>query len=208
MPAADHAGFDQPALAEMIQILYVDGCPNLDQVREMVSRCLAMTGLSGSVKVEEIVGEFPSPTVLVDGIDITGGELPPQSSCRVEVATEAQLIAALQNRRPQVDPTLACSLTTSDLGTQLQRWEAIWEEAGIERLTTEDGVRMAFRDEPGVEAELQRLVTVENDCCPWAAWQVYREKGAVTLRVRSTGDGTLALHAMFGLELNAAPGPG
>lgn len=79
----------------VIRILSLDGCPNVDRARDVVRRSLALIGLSESVRVEESVGEFPSPTVLVDGRDVTGRDLVAHSSCRLDVPREAQVIAAL-----------------------------------------------------------------------------------------------------------------
>lgn len=92
---------------------------------------------------------------------------------------------------------VACTLSKSDLGNQLERWQALWAAAGIERVRTADGVRLVFRDEPAVEAELRRLVSVENECCSWASWQVSHGEGALSMRARSSGPGTIALHGMF-----------
>lgn len=94
-------------------------------------------------------------------------------------------------------PIVACGLTKADLGSQLQGWQLLWAEAGIERAKTDAGVRLLFRDEPLVESELRRLVTVENECCSWAKWVVSREDEALSVRVGSSGAGTIALHAMF-----------
>jgi hypothetical protein len=46
--------------------------------------------------VTERVGDFPSPTVLVDGTDVMGQ--PPRSgaSCRLDVPTEDRVLAALR----------------------------------------------------------------------------------------------------------------
>lgn len=183
------------SIAPLIQILSVEGCPNVDRAREAVRRGLALSGLAGSVPVEEIVGEFASPTVLVDGRDVTGHSLGPGSSCRLDVATEDQVAAALAQ-----DAVVACSLTGADLGTQLERWQALWAAAGIDRVQSDDGICLVFRDEPGVESALDRLVAVENECCSWASWVVSRDDGALSIHVRSSGAGTAALHEMFGFS--------
>jgi hypothetical protein len=48
-----------------------------------------------------------------------------------------------------------------------------------------------------VTEELRRLVAVENECCPWAAWAVETNAEATVLDVRSTGPGVATLHGMF-----------
>lgn len=81
-----------------VELLSASDCPNAPAARALLTGCLRRLGLD--VQVVERVGEFPSPTILVDGIDVmTGREgSPPMSACRLDVPTEARLLAAL--RRP------------------------------------------------------------------------------------------------------------
>jgi hypothetical protein len=77
-----------------IRILQVPGCPNVEQVREKVRRVLAQVQVDA--EVEELVGEYPSPTLLIDGRDVTGR--PPggsASACRLDLPTENQVLTAL-----------------------------------------------------------------------------------------------------------------
>ncbi|TMK27787.1 MAG: hypothetical protein E6G64_11560 [Actinobacteria bacterium] len=93
---------------------------------------------------------------------------------------------------------VACTLTDTDLKTQRERWINLGENFGLGRYETDDGLRLTFRDHPAVEAELQALVEVENECCTWAAWSVERDgDGALVIAVRSQKDGIAALHGMF-----------
>jgi hypothetical protein len=97
---------------------------------------------------------------------------------------------------PQSVP-VACTLTSPGLAAQAARWEALMARAMTKRTETADGVRLAFRPEPGTEEELRALVAVENECCAWAAWTVETNAGATVLDVRSAGDGVATLHGMF-----------
>jgi hypothetical protein len=93
---------------------------------------------------------------------------------------------------------VACTLADTDLKTQRERWINLGENFGLGRYETADGLRLGFTDHPAVEAELQALVEVENECCRWAAWSVERsEGGALVMAARSEGDGIAALHGMF-----------
>src|SRR5215831_2895189 len=92
---------------------------------------------------------------------------------------------------------VACALTSADLAAQADRWEQLAARAMTERAETSYGVRIFFRPEPGVGEELRRLVAVENECCPWAAWSVETNARQVVLDVSSTGAGIATLHAMF-----------
>jgi hypothetical protein len=100
-------------------------------------------------------------------------------------------------RESTLAPVVACTLTSEDLGTQAERWTRLRSEAGLERVETENGLRLSFRDERWVEEELRALVAVENDCCAWASWDVRPEPGELVMHASSTGDGVTTLHGMF-----------
>ncbi len=93
--------------------------------------------------------------------------------------------------------TIACTLTSADLAAQGGRWERLAARAMTGRAEAADGLRIAFRPEPGAEEELRALVAVENECCSWAEWMVEVEEGQIVLAVRATGEGVAALHGMF-----------
>jgi hypothetical protein len=97
----------------------------------------------------------------------------------------------------ELSPLVACTLTDADLAAQAGRWKRLRAEAGIDRVTTDDGLRTTFRDDPAVEQELTELVAVENECCAWASWEIAREDGVLVMQARSTGDGIAALHGML-----------
>lgn len=81
-----------------VELLIAPDCPNAPAARALLAACLHRLGLD--VRVWERVGEFSSPTILVDGVDVmTGGNGgPPMSACRLDVPTEARVLAALQRR--------------------------------------------------------------------------------------------------------------
>jgi len=98
----------------------------------------------------------------------------------------------------ELSELVACTLSDTSLKTQRERWIALGESFGTGRCETADGLRLTFRDHPAVEAELQALVAVENECCGWAAWSIERGKdGALVMAARSQDDGIAALHGMF-----------
>jgi hypothetical protein len=92
---------------------------------------------------------------------------------------------------------IACTLTGTDLEAQRDRWVALRERSGIARHEAADGLRLTFEDLPEVEAALQALTALENDCCAWADWSVERSDGALVLAARSEGHGVATLHGMF-----------
>jgi hypothetical protein len=94
-------------------------------------------------------------------------------------------------------PAVACTLGGGDLAVQAERWLELRRGAQRARQETEDGLRVTFDDAPDAEAELRALVAVERDCCSWASWNVFREKGTLVLQATSTDHGVEALHGMF-----------
>jgi hypothetical protein len=100
---------------------------------------------------------------------------------------------------------VACTLGKKDLGAQAERWTRLRSAAGLARVETADGLRLTFRDDPRVEAELWALVAVENKCCAWARWEVHREDGELVMHARSTAVGVGTLHAMFSEALDKPP---
>jgi hypothetical protein len=80
--------------APPIQLFYLPGCPHAEPARSLLRSCLAR--LSLDVRVEENVGDYPSPTILVDGVDVMGSTEFSGQACRVDVPTEERLMAALR----------------------------------------------------------------------------------------------------------------
>lgn len=92
---------------------------------------------------------------------------------------------------------ISCTLTTTDLAAQRERWLRLIAAAGAGREQTPAGLRLRFRAGDGVAGELERLAAVERECCAWATWVVSAAPGQITLDVTSSGDGVTALHGMF-----------
>jgi hypothetical protein len=81
-----------------VELLLAPGCPNASAARAVLTGCLHRLGVHADV--QERVGDFPSPTILVDGVDVmsdwTGG--PSVQACRLDMPTEARVWAALHRR--------------------------------------------------------------------------------------------------------------
>jgi hypothetical protein len=77
-----------------IEIRYFDGCPHVKGTRDMIRACLGRLGMD--VPIEDKEGDYPSPTVLVDGVDVMGTPGGVGRVCRLDVPTETQLMAALR----------------------------------------------------------------------------------------------------------------
>jgi hypothetical protein len=79
-----------------VELLVAPDCPNASAARALLTTCLHRLGLD--IGVRELVGDYPSPTILVDGIDVMTGQAGgrPISACRLDVPTESRVLAALQ----------------------------------------------------------------------------------------------------------------
>ncbi len=76
-----------------VELLYGHKCPNLAAVRDLLRTCVARAGVPAIV--EETEGAFPSPTLLVDGVDVTGRHAGESSACRLDLPTESDILTAL-----------------------------------------------------------------------------------------------------------------
>ncbi len=79
----------------VVQVLQTPDCPLAGQVRATIGSCLAEAGVL--VRVEKVEGLFPSPTVLIGGADVVTGSPPgSEPSCRLDLPTRAQILAAIR----------------------------------------------------------------------------------------------------------------
>lgn len=80
--------------AARIRILHVPDCPLVDRlISEVESR---LTEASIREPVEVVVGDYPSPTLVVDGLDVaTGAPVAGEPRCRLDLPTTDQIRAAL-----------------------------------------------------------------------------------------------------------------
>jgi hypothetical protein len=98
-----------------VQLLHVPDCPLTGRVRDALYDCIRHVGFS--VRVEELEGAYPSPTLVVDGIDVATGARPSREiCCRLDVPTCAQIVTAL-NRAART-----CAEPASSRGELLPRF--------------------------------------------------------------------------------------
>lgn len=81
-----------------VQLLRVPDCPNVDGARELLKECLSEIG--APAVFEELEGDFPSPTILVDGVDVMGAPATAGASCRLDVPTRERVLEALRSAAP------------------------------------------------------------------------------------------------------------
>jgi len=78
----------------MIELRHVPGCPHADAARALLRECLAELKLEVAFADEE--GEYPSPTILVNGEDVMGAPAFQAAACRLDVPTRQRLLAVLR----------------------------------------------------------------------------------------------------------------
>jgi hypothetical protein len=76
-----------------VQILHVPDCPLVDGLRSLLDRRLSRSGLH--VTVEDVEGPYPSPTLLINGDDVTGRPIAEGPSCRLDLPSEEEILTAL-----------------------------------------------------------------------------------------------------------------
>ena len=81
-----------------VELLHHPGCRSAAAVHELVQECLR--GLAIAAHVTVSVGDYPSPTLLIDGIDVmTRAPAPATGSvCRLDVPTRDHVLTALTTR--------------------------------------------------------------------------------------------------------------
>jgi hypothetical protein len=79
-----------------IELLTSPGCPNAATAKAVITECLTALGID--VPIIERVGRFPSPTVLVDGVDVMRPEagVPMGDACRLDLPTRQRVLDALR----------------------------------------------------------------------------------------------------------------
>ena len=82
----------------LVELLLVPDCPYAESARAMLAGCLAEAGLA--VPVVERVGDYPSPTVLINGVDVMTGAAgtPTTQACRLDRPTSQKLLAVLRGQ--------------------------------------------------------------------------------------------------------------
>ena len=92
------AGGTEPRARVAIQLLTVPNCPLDTKMRENLDS--ALEKIQVTVMVEELVGEYSSPTLLINGVDATGRPLPTEAhaSCRLDLPSEAQILQVIRSQ--------------------------------------------------------------------------------------------------------------
>ena len=78
-----------------VELLHYEGCPLAPAALQLVRECLVALAISVPVLVR--VGNYPSPTVPVDGVDVMdpATKLPEVRACRIDVPARERVLTAL-----------------------------------------------------------------------------------------------------------------
>jgi hypothetical protein len=93
IPPSPPGGTSRTAASRRVQILYLPDCPLVEPLRGLVRGALARCDLDA--EIEEIEGPYASPTLLIDGVDVTGRPVSTGLACRLDLPTEEQICRAL-----------------------------------------------------------------------------------------------------------------
>ena len=79
-----------------VELFQYEGCPLASAALQLMRECMNALGVREQVLVR--VGDYPSPTVLVNGIDVMGAAAQPSTArvCRLDVPTPQRVLAALR----------------------------------------------------------------------------------------------------------------
>ena len=82
-----------------IELLTAPGCPNATAAKQVVTDCVAAQGID--VPIIERVGQYASPTILIDGVDVMRREstAPVGDACRLDLPTAQRIMDALRKER-------------------------------------------------------------------------------------------------------------
>ncbi len=83
-----------------IEVLSSPGFPHAAAAKQTITDSLSTLGID--VPIIDRVGRYPSPTVLVDGIDVMRPEAssPIGDACRLDLPTPQRVLDALRANRP------------------------------------------------------------------------------------------------------------
>ena len=78
-----------------IELLTAPGCPHAAAARATITECVSALGID--VTIIDRVGRYPSPTVLVDGVDVMrpGSGVRSGDACRLDLPTAQRILDAL-----------------------------------------------------------------------------------------------------------------
>ena len=80
--------------AHRIELRYVPECPNVEKTRTLLRDVVDALGLH--IEIEEREGDYPSPSVLVDDVDVMGDPGFLGGGCRLDLPDRRRLETCLR----------------------------------------------------------------------------------------------------------------
>jgi hypothetical protein len=65
------------------------------------------------------------------------------------------------------EPPIACTLSPEAYADRSDAWRALMDGWLVGRERIADGLRLDFRDAPGVAETIAELLRLESECCAW-----------------------------------------
>jgi hypothetical protein len=83
-----------------IELLTAPDCPHAAPARQVITDCLTSLGLD--VPIIDRVGRYPSPTVLVNGVDVMRPEAAARvgDACRLDLPTPQRVLDVVRAHTP------------------------------------------------------------------------------------------------------------
>jgi hypothetical protein len=102
------------------------------------------------------------------------------------------------NHIPEKTDDVACVLDGHAYRARVVRIHALMDHALIARERLETAVRLRFRRDAGVEADLNELVALEQECCPFLAFSLEKLSGEMVLTISGPESAAALLDDAFG----------
>lgn len=98
---------------------------------------------------------------------------------------------------PSHPTTIACSLTADQSRRRAAATGELAREALSDRQPVTGGLRLTFRDEPGVRQRLRAFADAESECCPFLAITLHTGEGDLVLDLTGPPEAQPIIAALF-----------
>jgi hypothetical protein len=106
---------------------------------------------------------------------------------------------------PAKTDAVACFLDGQAYRTRVARIHALMEQALIARERLETSVRLRFRRTAGVETNLEELVALERQCCPFLVFELEKLPSEIVLTISGPESAAALLDEAFGGAVACQP---
>jgi mercuric ion transport protein len=102
------------------------------------------------------------------------------------------------NQMPENTDVIACVLDGQAYRTRVARIHTLMEHALISRERLATSVRLRFRLDAGVQENLEELVALERECCPFLVFALEKRPGEMVLTISGPESAAALLDEAFG----------